>query len=257
MTRFQRKRQCNKEWSVLPTFTPWKDCHIIHIHRSTPSLVLYDLIGYARQATKFTIDTESDSHTHQPSLIQIEFIRLESIVILIEMCHLPEKDSVLSRLIESLFKVILLSSNEIFAWGDIIDELSPFVRYGLFTFETLQQLDTIDVQIEFKHWYNKKFAHQCGLPLYAEDHHSCTCLHRPVKERQHQWSLQKAIAYIYGEFLDKSRTMSRWSRSLHSLQSERSSLLVKANKSIAVSLILYVVDDCLAVTKLWMLIESA
>src|SRR5579871_4907909 len=114
------------------------------------------------------------------------------------------------------------------------------------------------MQQYFKKWYNKTFTHECGHLLpWDDDHPSCTCSYRPVKHKNNQWSLQKAIAYTFDEFLDKTRTKSRWSQCLDitTIQRQLFSTINKKQIKILEELILYAVNDCLAVTKLLMVIE--
>jgi len=255
MSRNERQRQLNRELSVLPTFTPLNDCQIYHINRSTSSIILQDLIQLARKTKRYTIDTELDYYTHEPALIQIEFIAMKSVVLLIETCHLPRPSSVLFWLIQSLFKVIFQSSNLIYVWGDFIFELTHFLHCGLFSSTMLNQVNTMNVQLRFKQWYNQVFLHRCGLPSVSDDHQLCTCFYRPVKHKNNQWSLQKAIAYTFHEFLDKRRTKSNWSRRLSSNSMQQYSMLNEQIKQLHEHLILYAVNDCLAVTKLLMVIE--
>ena len=257
MNRNQRQRELNKTLSVLPTFTPLNDnCHIYHINQSTPSMLIHDLIIMAQQTTHFTIDTEGDYYTHIPALIQIEFIRTPSIVLLIETCHLPHVTSILFWLISSLIKIIFKSSNTFYAWGDLKCELSNFIHYGLFSVHTIDQIHPINIQHRFKQLYNQTYVHKCGLPSLYEDHLSCTCLYRPVKHKNNQWSLQKAIAYIFNEFLDKHRRQSHWSQRLtYKTLHQYTVLNKKQAKNIYEQRILYAVNDCLAVTKLCMILK--
>jgi hypothetical protein len=250
VNRNERQRQLNMKLSVLPKFIPANDYKIYHINRITSPILLPDLIQLARETIKFTIDTEHDYYTHQAALIQIEFIQAKSVVLLIETCHLPHASSLLFWLIQSLFKVILQPSNTIYSWGDAIFELSHFIQYGLFSSKTLQQINTINIQKRFKKWYNKIFVHDCGLLPLDNDNPLCTCLHRPVKNKNDQWSLQKAIAYTFNQFLDKKRRKSSWSRSLDIAYLQQHSVLNNNQKKILEHLILYAVNDCLAVTKL-------
>ena len=257
--RNERQRQINMELSVLPTFTPLNDYQIYHINRATSPMLLSKLIELARKTTRFTIDTEQDYYTHEPALIQIEFIQSKSIVLLVETCHLPHPSSVLFWLIRSLFKVIFKSSNVIYSWGDGIRELTDFIHYNLFSLHTIHQIKMINLPVHFKQWYNKTFLHQCAIQSFGDDdddHQLCTCLYRPVKHMDHQWSLQKAIAYTFNEFLDKSRTKSHWSRPLNSTNIQQYSIINKNAKKIHEHLILYAANDCLAVTKLLMVLES-
>ena len=100
---------------------------------------------------------------------------------------------------------------------------------------------------DFKRWYNGIFVHQCHLSPLADDLPTCTCPHRPVKNKNQPWSLQKAVAYTFGQFLDKTRTRSKWSRSLFQADDNQRWLVAE--------LIQYAADDCLAATKLQMALE--
>ena len=254
LNRHERQRQLNLKLSVLPAFTPVNDYETVYINRQTSKMLLPDLIQMARRTTRFTIDTEHDYYTHQPALIQIEMIRTQSVVLLIETCHLPHSSSVLFWLIKSLLKVIFQPSNMIYAWGDAKQELVGFLPFNLFPAHAVQQLNSIDLQHQFKRWYNRNFPHNCGLSLFAADDRLCTCLHRPVKEKNNAWSLQKAIAYTFNQFLDKSRTKSAWSRSLDIKNIPRHSVVNRDREKALEQLVLYAVNDCLAVTKLSMII---
>lgn len=248
--RNERKEQLNRMFSVLPPFCPKNDYTVHLINHSTSTLVLFDLIQLARRTTAFTIDTEQDYYSHRPALIQIELIGAESVVILIEVCHLPHPTSVTFWMIRAVFKAIFQLDNVILSWGDIIEELSAFVIFGLFTSDQLTRLKTIDVQHRFKSWYNRHYPHGCGLPIGAGDQASCTCPYRPIKHENHRWSLQKAVAYQFDEFLDKSRTKSNWSRSLYSSDHRHTALITQRDRENR-ELVAYAANDCLAVTKLF------
>jgi hypothetical protein len=250
INRNERRRQVNMELSNLQTFTPLNDYQIYHINRATSTMLLPHLIESARKTTKFTVDTEHDYYTRQPALIQIEFIQTKSIILLIETCHLPRRSSVLFWLIQSLFKAIFKPSNTIYSWGDAIFELSDFLQYDLFSSQILHQIMAIDIQQHFKKWYNKIFTHDCGLLPFADDNMLCKCSHRPVKRPDDQWSLQKAIAYTFDEFLDKTRTKSRWGLCLDLANAQQFAIINKKQRKIIEELVVYAANDCLAVTKL-------
>ena len=186
---------------------------------------------------------KNDYHSHRPALIQIEYVRQRSVILLVEVGHLPHRSSALFWLIQSLFKVILQPSNRILSWGDGASELSAFLPCGLFSMTMVDQTCMINVQDSFRRGYNRRYPHACGLPS-DDDHPSCTCLYRPVKNRHNPWSLQKAVAWTFCQFLDKSYTNSNWSRCLDS-GDVRSSLMVE-----------YAAHDCLAVTKIFAVIEN-
>jgi len=248
--RNERQQQWNTIFSVLPPFHPVNDYDVYLINHSTSTILMQTLIELARQTTTFTIDTEQDYYSHQPALIQIEMIREQSVVILVEVCHLPHPASVSSWLMRALFKVIFQRDKLILGWGDIVDELTTFIDYGLFSSHLIKQINTIDVQHRFKSWYNRQYPHGCGLLPHADDQTTCTCPYRPVKHENHRWSLQKAIGYLFDEFLDKSRTKSNWSRRLDSKDTRRFTITNRKEDD-SRELIAYAVNDCLAVTKLF------
>ena len=255
----ERKRQLNAELSVLPTFVPIQDCRIIRLDHRVPSFDLYNLIQRANITNSYTIDTEKDFVTHQPALFQIEFIGTESLVVVVQVCHLPPVGSSLLWMMQALFKTILTSSNKFYAWGNVKLELADFVPCGLFSCQLLDQIsDSTDVQKQFKGWYNRTFTHECGLPSsVVNDHAVCTCPHRPMKQQNEPWSLQRTVAWTFSEFLDKTRTKSRWAQVVnHQHGIRRSDLVTQQRKSFFDHLVLYAIDDCLSVTKLSMVIES-
>ena len=94
------------------------------------------------------------------------------------------------------------------------------------------------------------YPHQCHLSPSVDDHITCLCSHRPVKNLNDKWSLQKAMAYVFDEFLDKTRTKSNWSQLLDS-NIVRCYSITKRKENDSRELISYAVNDCLAVTKLF------
>ena len=249
--RRQRTQQLNNSLSIKPIFTALHPYDIIHIHHTTSIEFIYDLIDLAQHTYKFTIDTETDKKSHQPALIQIEFVDgPQSIVLLIETCHLPDESSLLFGLIQSLLNVIFKPSNTILSWGHAMDELIKFLPYHIINWDTLDQLHFINIQDCFKKWYNDTMIHKCGLQ-YNIDHCSCTCSYRPYKRNHDKWSLQQAIAYTFNEFLNKHCTFSNWTQGLDDyLHHDYSSHCHRQY------LIQYAVNDCLAVTKLAMVITN-
>ncbi|CAF3480118.1 unnamed protein product [Rotaria socialis] len=182
MNRNIRQRQLNMKLSVLPIFTPLSTYKIYHINQSTPTILLQDLITLARKTTKFTIDTESDYYTNEPALIQIEFIHSQSIVLLIEICHLPHELSVLFWMIRSLMNIIFKPSNVII------------------------QINDIDVQGYFNDWHDNLLENDYDHPLFDNKEMLCSYSRKSLEDRNHKWSLQMAITYVFREFLDKTRT---------------------------------------------------
>ncbi|CAF1481285.1 unnamed protein product [Adineta ricciae] len=146
----KRKRHSNVHLSTLPAFNPSNDWRVYCISQRTNTSLLHYLIDLARKTTEYTIDTEHDCVTHEAALIQVEFIRRQSVVLLIEVCHLPPASTVTFWLIKSLLKIILGPSNIIYSWGNAEHELSLFIDYELFSWSILCQMKNIDIQTAFK-----------------------------------------------------------------------------------------------------------
>jgi hypothetical protein len=191
------------------------------INKSTNTDLLHYLIQLAQNTKYFSMDTELDSKTNKPSLIQFEFIHEHlSTVVLVEVCHLPvHKQSLIFWLIRSIFKYIFQYGKIIYSWGDPVKELSKFLIYDLFSSYTLYEPERINLQDEFKKWHYQKY----GFYAASGD----------------LWGLQAAIADRFEQFLDKSQTLNTWSRGLQ-----------RHNNNKIQSMINYAVNDCLSVTKL-------
>lgn len=259
MSRSAQQKSFNKLLSDLPKFTPINEEYYIYsISQITSSVHLRDLIRLAGQTTRFTINTEHDRQAQQSALIQIEFVnRDRSAIVLIQTCHLPDQTSILFSLLRELFQIVLQSSNVLYGWGDMKYELERFVHFGLFSRHTLAQINFVNVQSTFKQWYNRTFLHRCGLPSCSDDNELCKCLFRPMKFQEIDWPLQKAIAVLFWQFLDKTLTRSRWSMPFFISETigHYSKLSNKTSKTFSEQHIFFAVNDCLAVTKLWMILE--
>ncbi len=95
----------------------------------------------------------------------------------------------------------------------------------MFSLNTLHQINAIDIQRDFKKWYNQTFPHMCGLRQFRE-------------------------------FLDKSRIKSNWGQCLSLIGNVHQYAMVnKKMKQTRAHLINYATNDCLAVTKLTMVVE--
>ena len=196
------------------------------VNRFTNARMLHHLIELAKQTTYFSVDTESDVFTNRPALIQVEFIQQAgSTVALIETCHLPaDRQSLCFWLIRSLLKFILHPSNVIYTWGNVTEELLRFLPYGLFSGETICELNAVDIQAKFNLWYDQSVQSKPDGRL--------------------RWGLQAAIAETFDEFLDKRQTWNIWSRGLYDPRRQH------RYDSKVQSMINYATNDCLAVTKL-------
>ncbi|CAF1491589.1 unnamed protein product [Adineta steineri] len=249
-----KKAQLNQELlSKLPNFqwpvefygTP------IHLHYNTPESVVLFLIQRLQNIKVYVIDTESDKPTKQhpkglPSLIQVQAIvnQTSSTVLLIEVQHLPYRNTSLFNLIKTLCSLIFSCNNTIMGWGEITEELKSFQHFHLF--DHSQIINTFNIQKGFLHQWNQQHPHtvEClqhtssNLPdissedyliccvnsddlmddssnhdKYNDDHHLCKCpnSNRPYKMKDPMWALQTAIKYSFNEALDKSMTMNTWS----------------------------------------------
>ena len=148
----------------------------------------------------------------------------ESVVILVEVYHLPfHQDSLSFWLILSLLKFILQPTKIIYVWGNGEDELSRFVRYGLFTSDALKGLKMVNLQSKFQEWHRESY----GFSMVGNN----------------KWHLQAAIADQCGEFLDISEQWDTWSQGLDRRRTDS----YRQNIQL---MIIYAVNDCLAVTKL-------
>ena len=89
-----------------------------------------------------------------------------------------------------------------------------------------------------------------------DDDPCCSCPHRPYKNPGDTWSLQLAVARIFEQFLDKSLTRNNWAQGLdlrlyqNSRNDNVESCLTEQQEQIRLQLVQYVVDDCLALTRL-------
>jgi hypothetical protein len=226
-----KQQRRHEQLSMLPKFKPLNQYEVHIINRWTDTHLLHDIIHIAQNTTHFTVDTDSDMWTNKPALIQIELIRdVTSIVILVEVCHLPShRQSLMFWLIRSLLKFILQPNKVIYAWGDGMDELLQFVDSGLFTSEQLEQLHMIHVQDEFKQWHQEQYGNTARVG--------------------DKWGLKAAISDQFNELLDKRETLNRWSRGLDRSSTDRDYDKIQR-------MIHYAANDCLAVTKLPKTINS-
>ncbi|CAM4785809.1 unnamed protein product [Rotaria magnacalcarata] len=272
-----------------PTFH-WPESHYgtpVHIHNRT-SLASIQLIVQKIAGTHlYTIDTESDKPTHQnrqsvPALIQIQAIHNEesATVLLLEVQHLPDRNTTLFRAIQQLCQIIFSVNNTIMAWGDIIRELYPFQQFDLFDISHV--IHVFNIQQWFTSEWNKKHPHtsecvarhqptaddtdmeDCLICVVNtddlddefnscdtnEDYNTCICATdiRPYKSKGATWSLQKAIHYSFNQTLIKSMTLNIWSCGL-----DRCLNTWHTNQDIVArqNMILYATNDIIAPTNLF------
>ncbi len=279
----QKRHSRNQKLSRLPTFQADQPYEVIFINYMTAYFVLLRLIECAHKTRYFAIDTETDDISKEPALIQVQLIPLKNgifekqqqqtqeeettIIIIFEMCQRPSSTSIIYPRIQQLINAIFHPSKTFLIWGDGKQELSQFTIYSLFKYVPIPSLDCINVQAQFKNWYNNTYKHSSDCPMAIifnndniSDNPNCTCSHRPYKNTGDTWSLQLGISTIFNQFLDKSITRNNWSRALdlrlyQNIQIGVPNYTVKScltdqQEQIRLKLVKYTVDDCLALTKL-------
>ena len=244
------KKERNQRLSRLPKFEIERSYDIRFINYKSPFFLLIRLIELAKTTRIFTLDTENDIRSGKPAIIQLQFIpnstSEKTIVTIFEMCHLPVVETWIYNSIQQLFQIIFQQDNTILTWGKGRSELSAFKIYPIFESIPYHLPHHINVQTSFKTWINNNFQPQ---------------LYRNLND---QWSLQVAIAYVFGQFLDKSLTLSRWGTGmdrrlyenwkLNALNYNLTSNLTDGEEKYRLKMVQYLVDDCFATTELALLI---
>ncbi|CAF4154603.1 unnamed protein product [Rotaria sordida] len=133
------------------------------INKITTEQTLHQLIQAATSSSEFIIDTESiniHKQKNKPALVQIQILLPYnlSLVMIVEMCHLPGDNTTRFTLIKQLFDLIITSNKQLYIWGTK-DELFPFINFKLFSHEQLQSITPINLQHQFKLFWNEKHPH--------------------------------------------------------------------------------------------------
>ncbi|CAF1076942.1 unnamed protein product [Didymodactylos carnosus] len=239
-----RKRLKDYEYSVK--YLPFKPTNytIKHINKTTEIPDLEKYILDSKNATRFFIDTKSTIkpyHPNEPALIQIMILRKDqsSIVLLVEVRHLPHQESQEFESIQELFRVIFQPKSLIHIWGNR-DELKSFFKYQLLTNQQISSLNVRNEQGEFKTYWLQTHPHD-------DNNSSCICEYCINKEPNDPWSLTDAIAYVEQRWLDKSWTISPFNIGLDEKLYEQS----PQQKAYRKKLSLYAAYDCLAIHAIW------
>ena len=155
-------------------------------------------------------------------------------------------------MITALLKIILNSNNLIYAWGNIVDELTDFIPCGLFNMDNLCRINSIDIQYKFKEWHDRHYNVEFNIPSLKDNSNNLIAkyLIQSYEDDHHKWSLQMAIAFTFYEFPDKSLRNNRWSDYLDPNSVQVFSMLHPNQCRIRRRVADYAVNDCLAVTKL-------
>ena len=191
----------------MPNFKEIKPYIILFIHRRQAQFIFDELINEAKRSKIFTIVPKNKSLHPDNMFIQIELIQnTQTIILLIEYFNETDQNSTYSFTLRRFFATVFQSSNTIQIRGNIIQELRPYIRYGLFSMYAVTSSQSINIQKEFKLWYNRTFPHHTRCQRCLKYNHMdgslCSCSHRPYKFSSNQWSIKQAIAYTFDELFN-------------------------------------------------------
>ena len=230
--RATRKIERNEELqAAFPPFHASSKISITYIHHRTDLSTIEELLEKVKETTLFTIDTEPEGRNEDEkgALIQIPCVHSQdqSTVLLIETRYLPDQQPALFIRMKELCSTIMKNENKILCWGELDMESQKFQEYGLLG--TTTPTGKRNIQLEFETWHNelqmspKKQTIEEEEPMNIWDtilggntreqestRLNCDCGHRSHQHAQPTWSLQGAIASVFGEFLDKSETINKW-----------------------------------------------
>ncbi|CAM4955655.1 unnamed protein product [Rotaria socialis] len=173
------------------------------------TIVIDELLTQAKRTKIFTILPKTKSqHTNQLYL-HVELVQdTRSILVLIEYNYDYERNSRYHHQLVLFFSILFDSSKTIQTWGDCKEQLDIGASFLLFTHGELSKIQFLNLQQNFKHWYNDTFPHKIQCPQYLKyntsDSKSCSCSHRPYKSKSSQWSLLQALLYTFNENLTTS-----------------------------------------------------
>ncbi|CAF4552308.1 unnamed protein product, partial [Didymodactylos carnosus] len=234
---------------------------------------------YTKNTVHYCFDTESTNtqSSNLPSIIQIEMYMSEndfSNFVLIDCEFLPPPYSPKFELIKEFVKTVL-KHRKIIAWGELVSELRPFLRFGLFN-ESQLPYHSVNVQDNFHYFMLGRTPPLRGeRGLRSSDNEEdaeeedLLIIHappKPIDPVHNDWSLQRAIATIFELSMDKSLTLSTWNCGLdkrlntwlnpqlqgqHLEENSETQLLLRRN------MVTYALIDCHATSRLYMHIKPA
>ncbi|CAF3223539.1 unnamed protein product [Rotaria socialis] len=189
------------------------------VNKTTTEPTLQQLIQAATSSSEFIMDTESINiykRKNEPTLIQIQIILPYnlSLVMIVEMWHLPRNNTTCFTLIKQLFNIIFTTKKIIYLWG-LKDELTPFVDFNLFSHDQLQSITPINLQHQFKLFWNEQHTHRNRIST-SDDilEENCLCETCIGKKSSEPWSLQDSTAYLLKEYLPKILTREKFNLGL-------------------------------------------
>ncbi|CAF4256604.1 unnamed protein product [Rotaria magnacalcarata] len=242
-----------------PFIVPPQLYNVIHIHKQMIDQTMEMLIEHVQHCDEFTFDTESEKSNKKLALIQIQTIpnHLPSLVILLELAHLPPYESQLYTKIKHFFQLVFRSTNSLYSWGPLDKELLPAISYELLMWPI--QAPIYDIQSHFSKWYAWALSHceVCRLSIdtnlntntlnYITTAPSvsrpCNCHESSPYRINEKWALQQAVIFICKMFIDKNETFNHWAHGLDPIIST----LPEVKR---LSMIRYAIYDCFATTLL-------
>ena len=85
--------------------------------------------------------------------------------------------------------MILNSTTLVYSWGNAINELIDFIPGELFSLKNLHQINNINIQDEFKKWFNQSSSREFTNLSFDYDNLLCSYAHRSMQNMNHKWSL--------------------------------------------------------------------
>ncbi|CAF4772188.1 unnamed protein product [Rotaria sp. Silwood1] len=206
-----KKPQHHLNMLALHQFQPVKPYEIGAIHCLTLISHISSLIHHSDKTTTFSIHTTRATDDKTVTTIEIEFIQIEepkSIVLVFEILHLPHPNTPLFMEIQKLLSTIFHQSKILFTWSNRNrKDLDEFINFQLLPVKIFDVVNIIELQLPFKQWYNQTFKHDknCSVPSFCNmDAVCCICPYRPYKCINDQWSLEKAVNYVFNEYIRES-----------------------------------------------------
>lgn len=221
-----------------PFHVPDAMYQVIYINKYTTCDTMNLLIEHAEECSEYSIDTEGDKSTYATALVQIESVprTLPKYIIILELTYLPSDSSSSNIMIKKFLQLIFRSGNKIYSWGNLARELSNVTQEDLLC---PLEADQYDVQALFSNWHvwARSQCEGCDLSNDKQCHQIS-----PYRWNE-KWSLQRALIYVSGVFIDKSITLNDWATLLDPAHSTLSTTTHEQR-------IRYLINDCLATTYL-------
>ncbi|CAF2025462.1 unnamed protein product [Rotaria magnacalcarata] len=230
-------------------FRPSSNYRYYHIHHQTPMDVLDNLIDYAHEVKNYTVDTEDQLQPPpQPSkqaLLQIEYVyeNNPSILLIIEMMHLPKRNDPTFVKIKLLLKIIFSNNHTIYLWGNIKKELGHFYQFELFDENYINSVEERNIEDEFKRYFNHNNPLSPNIKLQANAIYSPQFA---IYKMFNQWLTKRFTLSNFGCRLDPALNTVIIPRQLLNQHQQ----IIEGEEKLRKFMISYTLNDCLAVMKL-------